>query len=118
MHNMTSHMKKHYHMLHAINQCSPEESKQLLRVAKPELIHAICDCIVNVVYGKKPISSYKKSQLRKKISVLKRLSNSKEPVVKKKEVTYSTRWFSWTSAKNNCQCFFRRSIKRNNNRVC
>ena len=83
---MTHRMKKHYNMLNAIHQCTPDERKQLLRVAKPELIHAICDCIVNVVYGKVPISNYNKCQLRKKVTVLKKLSSSKEAAAKKKKL--------------------------------
>ena len=71
--NMTHRMKKHYNMLNAIHQCTLDERKQLLRAAKPELIHAICDCIVNMVYDKAPISNYNKCQLRKKVSVLKKL---------------------------------------------
>ena len=58
--NMIHRMKKQYHMLNALNECSSAERKQLLRIARPELIHAICDCIVNVVYGKVPINNYKK----------------------------------------------------------
>ena len=79
-------MKKQYHMLNALNECSPAERKQLLRIARPELIHAICDCIVNVVYGKVPINNYKKCQLKKKVAVLKKLSSSKEPAAKKKKL--------------------------------
>ena len=83
---MTQRMKKNYHMLHALNECSPEERKQLLRIARPDLVHAVCDCIVNVVHGKVPISNYKKCQLRKKVTVLKRLSSPKEPAAKIKRL--------------------------------
>ena len=60
--------------------------KQVLRAVKPEVVHAICDCIVNVVHGNVPISGYKKSQLRKKVPVLKKLSSKKHPAAKKKKL--------------------------------
>ena len=86
---MTHRMKKNIQLLHALNQCSPAEQKQLLKVARPELIHAICDCIINVVHGKVSVSSYQKNKLRKNIGTVRQLCKHNNSAIKKKKTTCS-----------------------------
>ena len=83
---MTHRMRKNIHLLKALQECSTAEQKQLLKVAKPELVHAICDCIVNVVHGRVPINNYQKGKLRKKLGAVKKLCNNKTPASKKKKI--------------------------------
>ena len=83
---MTKRMKKNASMIKMLHSCSKKNQKRILENAKPDLINAICDCITNVVYGKVPISSQYKSQLRKKKKVLKELTNPKVSTVRKRSL--------------------------------
>lgn len=83
---MTQRMRKNFPMLKALHSCSKSNQKQILKAAKPELIKAVCDCIVNVVYGKVPINTQNKTKLRKKIKVLKELTDPKKPTLRKKKL--------------------------------
>ena len=74
---MTKRMKKNANTIKMLHSCSKKDQKRILEHAKPDLINAIFDCITNVVYGKVPISSQHKSQLRKKKKALKELTNPK-----------------------------------------
>ena len=60
---MTYRMKKNIPSLHALHKCSAAEQKKFLKSARPELINAICDCVVNVVHGKVSVSNYQKNKL-------------------------------------------------------
>ena len=73
-------------MLQAMHSCSKDDQKSLVKIAKPQLIHALCDCIVNVVHGRVPINNSQKNKLKKKIKVLKVLTNRKTPTVRKKKL--------------------------------
>ena len=80
-------MKKNSHLLKALHSCTNrKDQKLMLRAARPELVKAICDCIVNVVYGKVPVSSQVKSKLRKKVKILKQLTDPKKTTIKKKNL--------------------------------
>ena len=83
---MSQRMKRNADFIKALHSCSKSDQKTLLKRAKPDLINAICDCITNVVYGKVPISPQMKAQLRKKKKVLKELTDSKVPTVRKKSL--------------------------------
>ena len=83
---MTQRMKRNAHMIKALHSCSQKDQKILLRNAKPHLVNALCDCLTNVVYGKIPVSSQVKTQLRRKKKVLKELTNPKVSTVRKKSL--------------------------------
>ena len=83
---MTQRMKKNISYLKFLQQCSPSERKQLLKVARPEAVNTICDCIANVVHGNIPINSKQKCQLKKKVNVLKSLCDPKKKSTTKKKL--------------------------------
>ena len=83
---MTERIKRNVPILNAIHKCSPLERKQMIKIARPELIHAICDCVLNVAHSKVPISNYQKRKLRKKVNVLQQLSQPKHSAQKKKKL--------------------------------
>ena len=56
-------------------QCSPEERAALLKVAKPDLIHAVRNCITIIVHDKIPIMRQQKGILGKKKIILRELSS-------------------------------------------
>ena len=84
--NMTNRMLKHSEDLKLLHHCSPSQRKALLKTANPSLVHAICDCITNIIHERIPITSQQKSQLRKKKSVLRTLSKSRTPATRKKKL--------------------------------
>ena len=83
---MTQRMKKNISYLKFLQQCSPSERKQLLKVARPEAVNTICDCIANVVHGNIPINSAQKSKLKRKVNVLKSLCDPKKKTTSKKKL--------------------------------
>jgi len=83
---MTHRMRKNLPILKALHQCSPAEKKQLLKVARPETINTICDCVANVVHGNIPINSKQKGAFRRKIKVLKVLCDPKRKSTSKKRL--------------------------------
>jgi hypothetical protein len=83
---MTERIKRNIGMLNAIHSCSKEDKKLLLKAAKPDLVKAVCDCVVNVVHGRVPISNQVKGKLRKKIKVLKELTNPRKSTARKKKL--------------------------------
>ena len=83
---MTQRMKRNADFIKTLHSCSKKDQKVLLKRAKPDLINAICDCLTNIVYGKVPISSKLKSQLRGKKKILKDLTNPKVSTQRKKSL--------------------------------
>lgn len=79
-------MKRNANLLKTLHTCSKNDRKVILGTAKRDQINAICDCLTNIVYGKVPISSQMKTQLKKKKKILKDLVNPKIPTVKKKSL--------------------------------
>ena len=75
--NMTSRMLKQYDNFKLLHKCSPSQRNVLLKSTNPALIHAICDCITNIIHQKIPITAKQKRALAKKKSVLRTLSNSR-----------------------------------------
>ena len=83
---MTQRMKNNLDYLKVLHKCSPAERKQILKVAKPETVNTICDCIANVVHGNIPINVKQKSKLKKKIKILKSLCDTKKNSSSKKKL--------------------------------
>jgi len=75
---MTQRINKNLHLLKALHQCSNKETqKNILKTAKPELIHAICDCILNILKGNVSITKYQKKKLLLNKKVLRQLAQRK-----------------------------------------
>ena len=64
--NMTSRMLKQSNNFKLLHKCSPSQRKVWLKSANPALIHAICNCITNIIHQKIPILSKQKRDLLKK----------------------------------------------------
>jgi len=83
---MTNRMIKNAQLLKVIHDCTPQQRTAILRTAHPELVHAICDCITNVVHNKVPVTTKQRNNLTPKKTVLRRLSNRKTAVKTKKKI--------------------------------
>ena len=63
--NMTSRMLKQSDNLKLLHKGSPLQRKVLLKSANPALVHAICDCITNIIHQRIPIAAKQKGVLAK-----------------------------------------------------
>ena len=84
--NMTSRMLKQSDNLKLLQKCSPLQRKVLSKSAYPALVHAICDCITNIIHQRIPITAKQKGVLAKKKSMLKTLANSRTKTSRKKKL--------------------------------
>ena len=83
---MTKRIKKNLSKLQTLYKCSPKEQSALLRIAKPDLIHTLCDCITNIVHNRVPISSKQRGLLLKKKNILRKFSDKKTGTSRKKKL--------------------------------
>lgn len=83
---MTQRMIKNIDVLKALCHCNKEEQKDFIKAAKPEVIHAVCDCITNVLHGNIPISRYSKRKLKPKRQLLRALSQPKKNAEQRKKL--------------------------------
>ena len=83
---MTSRILKQPENLKLLHMCSPAQKKTLLKSANPALVHALCNCITNIIHKIIPISAKQKKELAKKKNVLRILSNSRTKTAKKKKL--------------------------------
>ena len=63
---MTSRMLKQSENVKLLYKCSPSQRKFLIKSSIPALIHAICDCITNIIHQKIPITAKHKKGLATK----------------------------------------------------
>ena len=63
---MTSGMLKQSNNFKLLHKWSPSQRKVMLKSSNPALIHAICDCITNIIHQKIPITAKQKRDLAKK----------------------------------------------------
>ena len=83
---MTNRMLRNHSMLQLLNQCTPQQRTALLKTAKPDLIHALCDCIANVLHKNILITSQQKGVLAKKKNVLRELARKSTKTARKKKL--------------------------------
>ena len=72
--------------LKLLHKCSPLQRQVLSKSANPALIHAIYDCITNIIHQRIPITAKQKGVLAKKKNVLRTLANSRTKTSRKKKV--------------------------------
>ena len=58
----------------------------MLKSSNPASIHAICDCITNIIHQKIHVTARQKRDLAKKKNVLRTLSSSRTQTSRKKEL--------------------------------
>ena len=83
-------VKRNLNKLNQLYKASPKNRIALLKKAKPDLTHAICDCLVNEAKWIIPLNSKQINALRRKRNVVKKLANTKaKSLQKKKLLTYN-----------------------------
>ena len=89
---MTSRMLKQSDSVKLLHNCLASQRNVLLKSASPALIHAIYDCIFNIIQQKIPITAKQERSLAKKKNALRALSNSRTKTPRKNKLFNSTRW--------------------------
>ena len=89
---MTSRMLKQSDNFKLLHKCSPSQRKVFLKSTNPALIHAICNCITNIIHQKILITVKQKRALAKKKSVLRALSNSRAKTPRKENLLIQNWW--------------------------
>ena len=83
---MTGRMLRQPDNLKLLYKCSSLQRKVLLKSANSALVHAIWDCITNIIHQRIPITTKQKGVLAKKRNVLRALANSGTKTSKKKKL--------------------------------
>ena len=83
---MSKRMQRNLNRLKALHCCSKSEQKELLRVAKPESINAICDCVHNILQGNVKVDQRELNQLKKKKKILRELTSRKNKTPTRKKI--------------------------------
>ncbi|KAL7289134.1 hypothetical protein TKK_0017079 [Trichogramma kaykai] len=76
-------------ILTALYHLNDEERKALLKKANPTLVKNICECALNVLAGNVTLSSTHKAKLRKHVCILRKLSEPRIKLARKKKFSYS-----------------------------
>ena len=89
--NMTSRMLKQSDNLKLLHKGSPLQRKVLLKSANPALVHAICDCITNIIHQRIPIAAKQKGVLAKQKKHVESISKQQNKNFKEEKTFNSTR---------------------------
>ena len=63
-------MIRNYSTLKFLHECTPEQRKAILKIAKPDLIRAICDCVV-CAFGDNSLTKEQIQSMAKKVNLKK-----------------------------------------------
>lgn len=76
-------IKKNYHLLSVLARATPAQRKAILKQATPNEIKVICEICHNTLQGNIPVNI---SKLKKYKSSIRKLTNKKIPIKKKKKI--------------------------------
>lgn len=81
---MSKRIKKHLEILKILKKSKPNQRKALLEAADSSLIYCICECIDNILRGNVKLTAAKKRELAKYVGVLRKISDRKTKLDKKR----------------------------------
>lgn len=79
-------LRKTYDKVRLLSLATPRARNQLIRCGDKELINCICECCVNILQGKVPLTPKQKSRLSRHKNKLRTLAKRRTSVRQKKEV--------------------------------
>lgn len=83
---MTKRILKNLDKLKTLYQCNKAEQKHFLKIARPETINTLCDCIHNILKGKVNLTQDQKRKLSSKKKILRKLTDRKNKVPQRKKL--------------------------------
>ncbi|MCP4364286.1 MAG: hypothetical protein GY800_03185 [Planctomycetes bacterium] len=81
---MSKRIKKYLEILKILKKATPEQRKALLKVADPDLILCLCECVDNILRGNIKLPKKKKDELAKYIKVLRKIQDRTIPKERKR----------------------------------
>lgn len=70
---MSDRVRKHGHTLHVLCKAKPAVAKVIVREGNKDLINALCECCLNVLYGNVPLTSSQRKKLSRHKHVMRKL---------------------------------------------
>ena len=83
---LTRRLMDNVHTLHVLNKSSAKKRKAILKNASKELVTCLCECALNIIKGKVPLTPGQKKKLAKHKIHLRTLSDKKVPHFKRKRL--------------------------------
>ena len=83
---MSSRLRNNSEVLHVLSKAAPKFRKQLLQQADRDLITAICECCLNVVKGRVPLTTGQKKKLAPHKKHLRQLADKRLSHTKRKRL--------------------------------
>lgn len=83
---MSAKLCKHLPLLKMLHKATPKQRRLILQSSSDELILALCEVALNILYGTIPISRQQYQKLKKRKSEIKFLANKKIGITAKKQV--------------------------------
>lgn len=70
---MSDRLKRHFHELHTLNNCSKKQRKDYLASGSGDLIHCLCEICYNILLGNIPVEKNQYEKLKKHKNILRKL---------------------------------------------
>ena len=83
---MTRRLMDNVHTLHVLNKCSTKKRKAIFKNSGKELVTCLCECALNIIKGKVPLTPGQKKKLAKHKIHLRTLADKKVPHFKRKRL--------------------------------
>ena len=82
---MMKRIRANYHTLHVLKNAKPKLRRAIISEGGKELINSINECVLNVLVGNIPVTTYLKRKLKKHKLALRRLADKRVRHSAKKE---------------------------------
>lgn len=83
---MSDRLRRHWALLKALVKAKPAIRQSILRTANNDLIAAIAEIALNILKGKIPLKERQKNILKKWRTCIKKLSDKKYPISRKRRL--------------------------------
>ena len=83
---MSNRIKKHAPMFVHLAKAKPQTVKSIIKTCDKELMNVLCECGLNVLYGKVPISKTQRNRLYRFKGKLRELTKKRVSAKKKKTI--------------------------------
>lgn len=83
---MSHRLRKHVHILRTLGTAKPAIGKAIVKAADPELVKTLCECSINLLKGRVPLTGAQKGKLRRYKKDLRRLIDPRIKLNGKKRV--------------------------------
>ena len=79
-------MRSNYHSLHVLKTATPKLHEAIVSNCDRELVHSICECVLNLLNGNVRLSDCVARKLRQHRAVLRKVQEKRVPISGKKKL--------------------------------